>query len=76
MIGGIAKEIKKKLRVPYPPVIFLIGSFIGLYKNNFGIFSHVVDNMININQNLFVLIVLPILVFEGSFNSDVYIYRR
>lgn len=76
-IGGLVSEITKKIMIPYPAAIFLVGIGIGSQYTN--IHNHLlhrtVEVAINMDANANMTLLLPALVFSSAFNADIYIMK-
>ena len=76
MIGAIFTEIKKKFNIPYTPMILILGVFVGLYHDSIGVFGDSVEVVNGIDPHTLLMIFIPGLVFEGSYNTDGYTFSR
>lgn len=76
MISGFVREINKKTGIPYTPMLFLIGMFVGIFEKNLGLIGEAVNKVSMINPHGILMIFLPILIFESGFNSDWHTFKK
>ena len=76
LIGAILHEIKKKLGIPYTPMLLIVGIVIGTITDHLGDFGTSVDAVMHINPRGILFIFIPTLVFESAFNIDPFIFKR
>ena len=89
LLGVLARtgliQITKIIRLPYTVIVLLFGLLIGgvleHYKQTKGhqnenIFAKSVDNWVNISSSALLFTILPILIFESSFSSDLHIFMK
>ncbi|CAD8177625.1 unnamed protein product [Paramecium octaurelia] len=77
-IGGLVSEITKKIMIPYPAAVFLVGILIGSQFNS--IENHLLHRTVkaafDIDANSNMALLLPALVFSSAFNADIYIMKQ
>lgn len=76
MIAGFVREINKKTSIPYTPMLFVIGMFVGKFSESMGILGSAVSKISTINPHGILMIFLPILIFESGFNSDWHTFKK
>lgn len=76
MIAGFVREINKKTSIPYTPMLFVIGMFVGKFSESMGILGTTVSKISTINPHGILMIFLPILIFESGFNSDWHTFKK
>lgn len=76
-ISVAIKQIRKNYPiVPYTPTLFLISVGLGYFSEHLGIIGESIKQISEIDPRGILLIFLPPLIFESSFNSDWYIFRK
>lgn len=76
-IAVVIKQIRKAYpSVPYTPTLFVISVGLGYYSDSLGIIGASIKQISNIDPRGILLIFLPPLIFESSFSSDWYIFRK
>ena len=76
-IAVLIKQLRKKYpKVPYTPTLFLISISLGYFSPYLGIIGESIKEISSIDPRGILLIFLPPLIFESSFNSDWYIFRK
>lgn len=76
-IAVIIKSVRNKFSwIPYTPSLFLISMGLGITCESTGILGESIKQMSRINPHSILIIFLPPLIFESSFNSDWYIFRK
>lgn len=76
MIAGFVREINKKKSIPYTPMLFVIGMFVGKFSENTGLLGETISKIATINPHGILMIFLPILIFESGFNSDWHTFKK
>lgn len=76
LIGGILREINKKTKFPYTPMIIIVGIILGYWKSSLGVIGEAADVVGNINPHILLFVFIPVLIFESGFNSDWYVFKR
>ena len=76
MIAGFVREINKKTSIPYTPMLFVIGMFVGKFAENMELIGDTVNQIAMINPHGILMIFLPILIFESGFNSDWHTFKK
>ena len=75
-LGGIFKEVNKKTKIPYTPMLFIVGIVCGKFHSSLGIFGASLHTISEVDPHGLLLIFLPILIFESGFNADWHIFKR
>lgn len=76
LIGGLLRELNKKTKFPYTPMVVLTGIILGYWKSKLGIVGEATDVVGNINPHILLFVFIPVLIFESGFNSDWYVFKR
>ena len=76
LIGGLLREVNKKFKVPYTPMLLIAGIMWGLVDNHLGLIGKSGEIMSRIDPHIILLVFLPALLFESSFSSDYHTFRR
>ena len=76
IIGGVAREIKKKTGIPYTPMLLVFGMLLGALSSKLGDLGAAVRMVLNINPHGILFIFIPALIFESAFNIDPYLFKR
>jgi Kef-type K+ transport system membrane component KefB len=63
LLGGILREINKKTKIPYTPMLLVLGIVLGYGRESFGIIGHSTEIIEKINPHLILLIFIPVLIF-------------
>jgi NhaP-type Na+/H+ or K+/H+ antiporter len=85
-IGAAARHFLKNLKLPFTVILFIVGILLGVIKR-VGFFemelplklNFVSDSLswaANIDPRLLLFVFLPILIFEASFNTDLFALKR
>jgi NhaP-type Na+/H+ or K+/H+ antiporter len=74
-IGGLIREVNKKTGIPYTPMLFVLGLFVGLFSKSFGVLGVGINLITNIDPHSILMIFLPILIFESGFNADMHYFK-
>lgn len=72
-IGAFLRELHKKLHIPYAAMLVLIGLALGYWSTYLYIFGEAVDLVNKMNPLALLMIFIPGLVFNSSYNIDGYI---
>ena len=76
LIGGLTREINKYTKVPYTPLLLVIGIVWGSLDEYLGTLGESAAHVSNINPHMILLIFLPALVYESSSSTDWHTFRR
>ena len=76
LLGGVARELKKKTGIPYTPILLVFGMLLGAFSHRLGDLGLSVRVVLDINPHGILFIFIPALIFESAFNIDPYLFRR
>ena len=76
LLGAVLREISKKTKVPYTPMLLAAGIFIGVYIDRFGVTGEATKLALMIEPHGILMIFIPTLIFESAFNADWYIFKK
>lgn len=76
MVACILKEIKKKLHIPFSPMMLTVGILWGLFHSHLYKFGEAVELVNSIDPHALLYIFIPGLVFEGAYNTDGYVLGK
>jgi NhaP-type Na+/H+ or K+/H+ antiporter len=76
LIGGLCREINKKTKIPYTPMLLVVGMFMGGFREYFGYMDDGIAIVENIDPHGILTIFIPTLLFESAYNCDWYIFKR
>lgn len=62
--------------VPFTPTLFIVSILMGKFSESLGIIGDSIEATSGIDPRGILLIFLPPLIFESSFNSDWYVFRK
>ena len=63
LIGTVFREINKRTKIPYTPMILLIGIILGEFEEALGIWGESADLIEDISPHMILLIFIPVLIF-------------
>lgn len=73
----VIKSLQKKWSfIPFTPTLFITSIVMGKFSNYLGIVGDSLNATSGIDPRGILLIFLPPLIFESSFNSDWYVFRK
>ncbi|CAD8062241.1 unnamed protein product [Paramecium primaurelia] len=75
-IGSFMKEINKKLKIPFSPMLFVLGLFFGFYWDSLGLIGQSCKKISEIEPIGVLLIFLPTLIYESGYNFDWHLFKR
>ena len=75
-VGAVLTEVKKKTKIPYSPMIMLLGIAVGLLEDQIWIFGEAAQVVNGIDPHTLLLIFIPGLIFEGAYNANGYVLGR
>ena len=76
LIGGICREINKKLKIPYTPLLLIFGILIGYQSKELGLFGQSTILMTKIDPHGILMIFIPTLIFESAMNMDWFVFKK
>ena len=74
--GGILKELKKKTNIPYSPMLLVLGIIFGLSAKKIDVIGKSVLLVNQIDPHTLLMIFIPTLIFESSYNSNGYTMNK
>ena len=66
LVGSILREINKKTKIPYTPMLLVIGIFFGHYREYLGTFGDSVGLISTMSPHMILLVFIPVLLFESG----------
>jgi NhaP-type Na+/H+ or K+/H+ antiporter len=76
LLGVVLREVNKKTRFPYTPMVVIAGMLLGYYRDSLGVIGDSTTILSGINPHMLLFIFIPVLIFESGFNCDWYIFKR
>ena len=76
IIGGLLREVYKKTKFPYTPLVVIIGLFMGHYMHALGVIGHATEICAGINPHLLLYVFIPVLIFESAYNCNWYVFKK
>jgi len=76
LLGAALREVSKKTKVPYTPILLAVGLIIGIYVDSLGILGEATKLALSIEPHGILMIFIPTLIFESAFNADWYIFKK
>ncbi|CAD8153221.1 unnamed protein product [Paramecium pentaurelia] len=73
--GLILREINKKTKFPYSPMILSLGILLGLLQKSLGYVGESASILSKMHPHLIVFVFVPVLLFESAFNCDWYTFK-
>lgn len=74
-LGQLMKYVNAWTGIPYTSLITIVGLILGLTLEKESLMGKAMISYSNIDAHLLLLIFLPPLIFESSFNSDWHIFK-
>lgn len=75
-LGAVLREVKKKTNIPYTPMVLSMGLLIGYFAEHIIHISDSVRFVNSIDPHTMLMIFIPTLVFESSYNSNGYTFSK
>ncbi len=76
LVGAICRAFSKKYKIPYTPMLLVIGLSLGYFRHILGAVGDGVDIMSKLNPHMILFVFIPILIFESGFNCDWYVFKK
>lgn len=76
IVSAILREIKKKTNIPFSPMLLVVGLILGIFEESLGFVGECVRLLNGIDPHSLLMIFIPGLVFEGSYNTDTYVFGK
>ena len=76
IVSAILREVKKKTSIPFSPMLLLVGLILGIFEHRLGFVGECVRLLNGIDPHSLLMIFIPGLVFEGSYNTDTYVFGK
>ncbi|CAD8090636.1 unnamed protein product [Paramecium primaurelia] len=75
LLGLALRELNKKTKFPYSPMVLTCGLLIGLLQSSLGYLGESASILSHMHPHLIVYVFVPVLLFESAFNCDWYIFK-
>lgn len=66
LFGGILREINKKTKIPYTPMLLVLGVFLGYFRHHLGVVGESTSIIEKLSPHMILLIFIPVLIFESG----------
>jgi len=76
LLGAMLREVSKKSKIPYTPILLAVGLIMGVYVDSLGVLGDATKLALNIEPHGILMIFIPTLIFESAFNADWYIFKK
>jgi NhaP-type Na+/H+ or K+/H+ antiporter len=76
LVGGLLRELHKKMGFPYTPMLFGFGFLIGCFRHHLGILGESAITVSQMHPKMMLFIFIPVLIFEAGFKCDWYVFKR
>ena len=76
IIGGFLREINKKTKFPYTPLVVIAGLIMGHLAHSLGVIGHATLIVSQINPHLLLYIFIPVLIFESAYNCNWFVFKK
>ncbi len=76
LLGLIMREVNKKTKLPYSPMMLFLGIMLGLMQKHMGWLGESTSVMGAMHPHIILFVFIPILLFESAFNIDWYVFKR
>lgn len=76
IIGALCRGIKKKLSLPYMPLLILSGVILGWGADSLGYLGKSVLKVMEIEPKTILFTFVPVLTFEIAFNIDPFVFKK
>jgi NhaP-type Na+/H+ or K+/H+ antiporter len=75
VIGQVGKQISHRFKIPYTPMLVVVGILVGYYADHMGDIGIGIKVWSQMDPHLILLLFLPALIFESAFNSDWHTFK-
>ena len=75
-MGFISLWIKKLTTIPYTPLLIIFGMILGVLHKHFWKIGKSTDFVLGLSGHTLLLVFIPPLIFESSFNTDFFTFRK
>lgn len=66
LVGGLLREVNKKTKFPYTPLLILAGLLLGYLRNYLGTVGESTSIVEQLNPHMILFIFIPVLIFESG----------
>ena len=66
LLGGILREINKKTKIPYTPMLLVLGIFLGYFRHSLGVVGQGTALIEKMNGHMIFMVFIPVLIFESG----------
>ena len=76
LVGIFFKHLQKWVPIEYSPIILIIGIIFGFTFEKLHFFGDSIEYVTNIDGHSLLMIFIPPLIFESSFNCDIHVFMK
>ena len=80
LLGALVKSFFQNSKLPYTVILLLIGIVIAIFERGSwagdGLFSHMIQQVGDIDPHLILFLFLPILIFESAYSMEAHLFFR
>ena len=76
LVGVGLYMIHKKIKIPYTPMLLIVGIIFGFWADNLWKFGDSMTHVIKLSSHTLQYVFLPPLIYESAFNSNFFIFKR
>ena len=66
LAGACLREVNKRYKIPYTPMLLVFGIFLGYFRDSLGIIGDSTAIVEKLNPHMILLIFIPTLIFESG----------
>lgn len=66
LLGSILREVNKKTKIPYTPMLLVLGIVLGYFRESLGIVGESTSIIERLNPHMILFIFIPVLIFESG----------
>lgn len=66
LLGGFLREVNKKTRFPYTPMLIVAGLILGYFRHYLGTVGQSTTIIEKLNPHMILFIFIPVLIFESG----------
>ncbi len=76
LLGAILREVNKKTKIPYTPMLLVLGMVLGYIRDHLGVIGESTSIIEQLNPHMILMIFIPVLIFESAFNCEWHVFRK
>ena len=76
LIGGLLRMMNKSLKIPYTPMLIIVGMFFSYYQSDVPHLSDGIQLFLHIEPHAVLAVFIPVLIFDPGFMTSFFLFKQ